>query len=443
MNVDELRSALHAHAGQVEDIGAPARVAATHDRVEAVRRHRRAGVAAAVAAAVVAVAAAGTLTLLPRHQTVQPAEHTPPAKLAGYKVARTYNPTPWTFRYVRGVQGAKGQNVLDLTVPASDRSRVIGWGVSTDRFSSHAATLSLDGRVIDSSGDGMWSTGDLLSPGEAHHLTVRFKKPSPTNRSGLAIYDLVGQPPAGVTNGLSVFRQDMAGDRLLGARFGAPGQTKVVLDVPVPDSRVSFSVACSGASIHTMANIVVNGTPLGGSGCQPAPGLDAGGDRIGAGPRGWEPSLGIKPGATLHVTVKLHSKAPVHTDDLVLGVAAYHEAPAVAHVAGWDVPQLVEGPGGLYRHTSNVQSHPGQRRLTLHLPASPHQRLVEYASAHLRGLVVQRVDGEPGSQFADSGGGYGGGTVLRPGRPHTISLVVRRGGTPRTVIGLIVSTRVG
>lgn len=444
MNVQELRTALHEHADHVEDIGASTRVAATHHRVAVVRRHRRAGVAAVVAATAVAVVTAGALTLLPDHQTVQPAEHTPPAKLAGYKVDRTYRPAPWTFRYVRGVQSAKGQSVLDLDVPASDRPRVIGWGVSTDRFSSRAATLSLDGRVIDSSGDGMWSTGDLLSPGRAHHLTVRFKKWSPESRSGIAVYDLVGKPPAGVSNGTSVFRQQMAGDRLLGARFGERGQREISFDVQVPDSRVSFSIACAGLREHAMADLSVNGSSVAGAGCQPAAQLDPGGNRIGPGNQGWGRSLGIKPGATLHVTLALHGKGIRRTDDLELGAAVYHDAPDVVHVAGWGIPELVEGPDGrLYRYTGNVQSSPGQRRLVLHLPASSHQRFVQYASSHAPGMMSLRISGQTadGIEYQDTGGGYGGGHELKPGRPYTISLTLRHGATPRTVLGLIISTR--
>jgi hypothetical protein len=445
MNVDELRATLHAHADRVEDIGAPARVAATHDRVAVVRRHHRAGVAA-VAAMLVAVVAAGALTLVPGHRSVQPAGQPPPAKLAGHRVARTYDLAPWTFRYVRGVQSARGQSVLDLEVPASHRLRVIGWGVVDDGLAPRAATLSIDGRVVDTGADGMWTTGEVLAPGGPHRLTVRFREPSPSNRSGIAVYDLVGRPPAGVTNGTSTFRRQMAGDRLVGARFGRPGQTSVSFDVNVPDSRVSFSMECSGLSGHAMADLSVNGRPLGSAGCQREAPIDASGARIGPGGQGWDASLGITPGATLHLTIRLHGGRSADTSRVVLGAAVYQIAPTVAHVAGWGIPELVEGTDGhLYRYTSSVQGRPGQRRVVVHLPASPRKRFVQFASSHAPGMVTFKVGGHVASQAEqrDSGGGYGGGYVLRPGRPYTVSLVLDHGVTARTVLGIVVATRTG
>jgi hypothetical protein len=238
----------------------------------------------------------------------------------------------------------------------------------------------------------------------------------------------------------------MAGDRLLGAKFGAAGDASVSFDVTVPDTRVSFSIACSGVRPGAMADLEVNGRPVAGSGCDRIAELDAGGNRIGQGNEGWDPSLGIRPGATVHVTLRLgpHGKAPGPLDDLVLGAAVYHDAPPVARVAGWDIPELVEGPDGhLYRYTDDVESRPGQRRLVLHLPASPHRRFVQYASAHARGMLSFRVSGQTpdGTEQRDTGGGFGGGHELRPGRPYTVSLTLRRGGGPRTVLGLVVSTQ--
>jgi hypothetical protein len=216
------------------------------------------------------------------------------------------------------------------------------------------------------------------------------------------------------------------------------------LDVRVPDSRVSFSIECAGVRENAMADLSVNGSPVAGAGCSPAAQLDPGADRIGPGNQGWGPSLGIKPDGVLHVTLALHGSDIPSTDDLQLGVAAYHDAPDVVHVAGWGIPELVEGPDGRrYRYTDSVLSSPGERRLVLHLPASNDRRFVQYAASHAPGIVSFRVRGQSddGIDHSDSGGGYGGGHELKPGRPYTISLTLRHRATPRTVLGLIVFTR--
>ena len=129
----------------------------------------------------------------------------------------------------------------------------------------------------------------------------------------------------------------------------------------------------------------------------------------------------------------------------VLGIGVYHDAPAVVNVAGWGIPALVEGPDGLYRYTSSTQSRPGARRLVLHLPVSPQRRLVRYATAHARGFVTLSVDGSITGQDQNSAGGsaLGGGALLSPGRPHTVTLRLRDSASPRTVLGLIVSTKTG
>jgi hypothetical protein len=60
-------------------------------------------------------------------------------------------------------------------------------------------------------------------------------------------------------------------------------------------------------------------------------------------------------------------------------------------------------------------------------------------------MLTFKVGGHVASQAEqrDSGGGHGGGYVLRPGRPYTVSLVLDHGVTARTVLGIVVATRTG
>ena len=52
-----------------------------------------------------------------------------------------------------------------------------------------------------------------------------------------------------------------------------------------------------------------------------------------------------------------------------------------------------------------------------------------------------RGQSDDGIDHSDSGGGYGGGQELKPGRPYTISLTPRHRATPRAVLGVVVFTR--
>ncbi|HEY6935241.1 MAG TPA: hypothetical protein VI452_17725 [Marmoricola sp.] len=445
MNVQELRDALHDRADHVADIGAPARIAATHERVVVVRRRRRAGVVAAVATAVIAVVTAGALSLLPDRPQVQPAEHHTPAKLAGYRVDPRVSFSGWDFRYAQGVQSARGQQQLVLDLPSSKEQRIFGWGVRASGFSDRTATLRLDGVVVDHTGPATWTSGDVLSAGRPHHLVVSFRKHSPGNRAGVAVYDLAGTAPAGVTNGATTFRSTIAGDTLVGAHLGRSGQSRVAFEVTVPSTRLRFSTSCAGAPTHDMVELSVNGQPLGSSSCDPLPDLDPGASGASRGPQGWDGSLGIHPGATLHLTLRLLGRhdRPTTVPGVVLGGGVYRLAAPVARVAGWDVPALVEGPGGTYRYQRSAQSRPGQARLTLHLAAASQRRLVNYGTSHVRGEVDVVIDGRSDDGVQGGGSSYAGGPVLSPGRPHTVTLVVRRGLTPRSVLGIVISRRQG
>ena len=447
MNVQELRAALHEHAEHVEDIGAPARVAATHERVVVVRRHRRAGVAAVVAAAVIAVVTAGTLTLLPHRHPVQPAQHPTPAKLAGFRVSPRFDTGGWHFRYAQGVQTHPGQQRLDLTVPASKQTRVLGWGVRSTALDEHAATLLVDGVPLDHAGGGEWTTGDVLAAGGAHHLSVTFRHPHPGDRAGIAVFDLRGRAPAGVSNGATTFRRDIAGDRLLGARLGDPGQSRVTFDVTVPDGDLRFATTCSGAPAHDQVRLSVNGHELSGSGCGVLADLDPGPSGISRGDHGWGRAYGIRPGATLHLTLQLlgRGQRPALSPHVVLGAGVYALAPAVARVAGWPIPALAEGPGGTYRYVRSVESRPGQRSLVVHLPAAPVRRDVEYATHDAGKVLIYHVGGQtPGrNEAGTSGSSLGSVGVLRPGRPYTVTLEIRKGLHRHSLLGLVVRRHVG
>jgi hypothetical protein len=349
----------------------------------------------------------------------------------------------WDFRYAQGVQSARGQQRLVLDLPSSKQQRILGWGVRASGFSDRAATLRVDGAVVDHTGPATWTSGDVLSAGRPHHLVVTFRKQTPGNRAGLAVYDLAGTAPAGVTNGATTFRSTIAGDTLVGAHLGGTGQSRVAFDVTVPDTRLRFSTSCAGAPTHDMVELSVNGQPLGSSSCELLPDLDPGASGASQGPHGWDATLGIHPGATLHLTLRLvdRHQRPTTSPRVVLGGGVYRLAAPVARVAGWDVPALVEGPGGLFRYERSTQSAPGQARLTLHLPAASQRRLVNYGTSHVRGDVDVLIDGRSEDSVQGGGSSYAGGPVLSPGRPHTVTLLIRRGLTPRSVLGIVISRR--
>lgn len=435
MNVQELRTTLHEHAEQVDDIGAPARLAATHDRVAVVRRHRRAGVAAAAAAAVVAVVTAGTLTLLDDDQPVQPAGHTP-ARLAGFRISKTFNTSEGArFVYRRGVEGRRGQDRLVVELPASQQPYAIAWGVRSR--GNNNTTITVDGSPAEAETAGELYRGSILAAGVPHQVVVDGTH-DPREQLAIAVYRLAGRLPEGKGNGSTVFRHIADGNRLVGAGFGSLGQSHASFDVRITTLRQTFSAVCYGAPGEYHVVLRVNGHRVGGAGCSPLVDPDPASSSTTVGPR----NTGLVPGETTQVTVALvdASGRPVRSRDVVIGGAVYEKQPGMTRLAGSPIPLVTQtGPGVVYRYERSAQSRPGEPTLTVHLPASDRPALLEVAAYHTEKTQVL-VDGKvvTGTSGWPTTGSVPG---VLAGGPHTVTVRVEKGLTPQSVLGIAVFRR--
>ena len=274
MRTDELRSALHDYAGDVDDTGAQARLDGVQHRVQATRRHRRTGMAAAVVAAAVVVA--GVVPPLLRHQPPVPA--VAPVKLAGHAVPRTQTLDGQRYDYARGVQTSPGSKLLRLRLPEAQADRSLAWMSSGGGHG--VATLKVDGTPVDRARVGALRSQLPLLSGVPHLVTISVHGANPGGRLGLAIYDKSSTPPAGVTNGTETYRRTIAADRLLGAAFSRPGDRSVSVQFTLPSGSIRISGTCYGGGRHVEVRTEVNGHPATGTGCAKSPYPLPGGDGI-------------------------------------------------------------------------------------------------------------------------------------------------------------------
>jgi hypothetical protein len=443
MRTDELRSVLHDHGDEAHNIDAPARIAAVHQRVTAVKRRRAAVAGGGLVAAVAAVALAVVPGLT--SQDIGPAGA--PHELAGFEVPDTEVATGYTYEYVKGVETAATDGPLKLTLPPSDEPRLVMWASSGDEDSTVRLGLPDHDDIVRPAGD-FDSYHHVYSQSGGYRISLRQTAPDADDRIAVAVFELSDERPEGVTKHGVTFRAQQLDDRLLGATIGDPGQAEVTTEVTVPEGKLRVSELCFGVEGGVRSDYMVwfsvNGKQIWGSSCAEQAPIDVGTD--GATIDDNLRRMGIAPGDTVELRATLvhedHSDGkPIEGTDAVLGVAGYEVGGTTVEAAGWDLPKRLEFDGHEWVFSFLGESPAGARVHTADFgPTDRPVVLVTAQNALANGArVLTRVDGVD-SNFSDfysgpDAGSWGADSVLEPGR-HEVTLEVRRGLTADTRLAI-------
>jgi hypothetical protein len=389
MRTEELRSLLHDRGDEVHDVGTQARVGAVHERVRTFRRRRAAaaggGVLAAVAAIALAVVPGGT-------PTPGPAEVVPgPSTVEGYTKDGVTLPDEANGRDLLGALiGDPGESELWFTVPAPDADpdlqlSLVCYGPAAGY---HAVSVAINGtfmfgqtcdadRPVDPAAEGYSATAEIedafaglgLTPGEPMMVEVWLRSRATGNDVvehpdmvvGAGVY---GRPAAEVDpvaggeswsavdgytkDGLN-FPLEVAGEALMAAEIGDPGESMLDFDLVVPDGGIRWVPVCYGVG-NLMVEIAVDGHLLSAVSCRASRPTDPanGGITFTDDPTAQLRAWGLRPGDVVPVRVRLietEGSRPVRHDTAVIGAAVYEDLRERSLVAGAGLPDNIEHAG--------------------------------------------------------------------------------------------------
>lgn len=329
----ELRETLDERAGTVDDTERYARPVAVRARIRAARR-RRAGLAASTAAAVAlgSVAAVGTLR---DDASVQPAG---PAVL-GLDVPQEVTLDGRELAFARALDLDDGR----LRLPASGRERAVS--LVTDGLGDGSATLLVDGIPVARAFSDEPVEAAVPAYAAANiDLRVRLDGTPADARVGVAVYEDTGRLADGVTDGTRVFRDSVAGSRLVAADFSEPGAGS--LELPFDADHVSVEQAgfCTTSAPDVWATTMVDGRDLTTTSCDDDPSVDVGSARTPLEDLRGRHTLGIR-------LTRGHDGPPVAPEDAVLGLAVY-TGPGLSpgRVAGFTPPAYLEAQGRTWKY---------------------------------------------------------------------------------------------
>ena len=254
--LDDLRSTLVEHADGLDDTDRHVRPGAVRARVRAVRRRRA---VAAVAAAVVVLGGVAGVGALRGPDTTQPAERV----VAGVDVPDSIDVLGFPYR-LRDLNDVDGTLHLDAT----DRHQAVLLAASG--LGEGSATLFVDGQAVARvRGAEGAATAYPIADADAD-LRIRLDGAGEAARAGVAVYEATGELAPGVDNGQVVFRDEYAGQPLLGAAFAEPDQSSVEFETdgaPVRGaSGMLFAFHCDGPDALYL-NVEIDGEPSWATGC--------------------------------------------------------------------------------------------------------------------------------------------------------------------------------
>ena len=132
-------------------------------------------------------------------------------------------------------------------------------------------------------------------------------------------------------------------------------------------------------------------------------------------------------------------------DDGVLAVAAYALPEPYASVAGHDVYPLEENFGTEWSVLDTAEAQPGERSVTLEVPAHETATMLELVSSGTGDATVRLVvDGEPVATVPATYvlGGRSMGDMLSGGEPHRVTLFIPEDDLPEDAeLGIVVRER--
>ena len=390
-DLEQLRTTLGRHADDVVDHDAHARVGAVHQRVRVVRRRRR---AAAVGTAALTAAAIGGLVLVPGPGN-DPVPATP--TVLGMTVPSSFDSLGYTYAFERTAAADDGR--ASVRLPAADVPQLVSWGtvgdddtVEVTRYGSTTTYEAAD-----------FTDFVLVGPGDATSVRVVG-----VGAVGLAVYELTDDRPDGVTRDGLTYRQEVAGQQLVAAAFGEPGEAEVSLDAAAVSRGVSFRVDCAGAPADSSLHL-----DLGEEGgfvtgqCDETLPFDPGS----AGSTAIRTRPGEDVSVRAWVSAGLDGDGPMLvSDDVVIAVSVYDDAPSGRVVAGSDVPEVVESGGHPWVFDSLAVSRPGQRSISAAGRDGQQVLAIGYARAGDRSTVALEHS-ETGETVRGEGTNLAGGEI--------------------------------
>jgi len=398
-SLHDLRATLDHRAGDVHDEVSPARVAAVEGRARAVRRRRAAGVAAA---AVLAVAGVAVVSALPGPDRPEPAS-----------APDTMTALGWTYR-VDHTTATEGDRI-DADVLPSDVPQLVSWATTGDDQDVRIRMNGEESRSDASDfGDFVW-----LPPGWSGQVSVIGAEP------GLTVTQYAldrSVSPEGVGEGVTTFREDVAGRTLAGAAFGEAGQAEMEVPVTAEPGELALAHTCEGLPLGYQVRVGLVGRPgylSSGSGCAEDT-FDPGGS----------PVLGFagrwRPGTALRIWVVRHGEpvADGEIDELRLGLAAYALADDPRTVAGHDFARVIEHAGKVWRLERTVTG-PGTDLPRLTVPAAGDHVVTDWVVARTRTTYAVSIDGVSEEQTWISGPAASGGGPVEADPGQQVGLDVQ------------------
>lgn len=392
-DLEQLRTTLGRHADDVADHDPLARVGAVRQRVRVVRRRRR---AATVGAAALTVAVVGGLVLVPGSgRDLEPATPT----VLGMTVPSSFDSLGYTYAFERTAAADDGR--ASVRLPAADVPQLVSWGTVGDddtvEVTRHGSTTTYEAADF--------TDFVLVGPGDA--TSVRVVGGSAV---GLAVYELTSDRPDGVTRDGLTYRQEVAGRQLIAAAFGEPGEAEVSLDATAVSRGVSFRVDCAGAPGNSSLHL-----DLGEEGgfvtgqCDETLPFDPG--------SAGSTSIRTRPGEDVSVRAWVSAGLDgegdgpmLVSDEVVIAVSVYDDAPSGRVVAGSDVPEVVESGGHPWVFDSLAVSRPGQRSLSAAGRDGQQVLAIGYARAGDRSTVALEHS-ETGETVRGEGTNLAGGEI--------------------------------
>lgn len=314
--LDDLRVALQ-RAGTFDDVEGPARPLAVRRRVSAVRRRRAATAVATAVVVVLAVVAGGTLlggggsTVEPTRRLDVPAQ----VRLSGFPYALT-----------RVAHPRDGQRV-SVGGDVTGRAAVL----VAHGLGSGTATLVLEGQPIARLvRDGRSAPVPLLAGSARDQMYVALDGAPRGARVGIALYDRTGELADGVSNGETVFREQVGAMVRVDAGFAAPGARGLDLTVRAPLRDLRFRTYCSADQPRLWVQVSIDGDVPSGTECAGNDGIDGGATSLGA--------IGGDAGSRVHTVHVFLTRGrgldPVSDPRVSYGVGAYVPATGTVEYLG-------------------------------------------------------------------------------------------------------------
>jgi hypothetical protein len=336
--LQDLRDTLVAHAANVHNDVATARVAAVEGRARVVRRRRAAGVGAA---AILAVVAASTLSMLTGDRSPVPADR----QLIGKVAPATLESLGFTYHFAEGVEG--GERHATIRLRPSDEPRLVTWASTANEVGilGSADGFHLRSRATD------FDDFVLVEAGSSSEWSVRANGAD----SAIAVYELGDERPAGLTVDGMTFREQMAHQTLVDAVIGEVGDSDVTLEFTVPDGGLRIPELCRGVPDGHWVNVEIGRRgALSSGGCSEPPAVDIGGPAASAAVYA---DGDFEPGARLRARMWISRRVegpPVDIPTARLGLGVYALAPPAQEAGTWDLPDRYEYAGHVWEWTGSA-----------------------------------------------------------------------------------------